>query len=164
MRPHPLVLFDTNVLLDLYGTPRPGREQAIALAEAADAAGALCATSCLSLKDFYYICTSCLKREAKGATGSLRDEEALAIRYQVGKVLDMMLDLVTPADVCGADVTMARKLHNLIPDFEDGLLVASAMRMKADLLVTSDQQLISRSPVATMAPKDATNLLLSLAP
>ena len=57
---------------------------------------------------------------------------------------------------------MASKQRNLHSDYEDDLIIAAAMRIKTDLLVTNDAKLCSHAPVAAMSVEDAKNYLATL--
>ena len=58
---------------------------------------------------------------------------------------------------------MASRQRNLHSDYEDDLIIAAAMRAKADLLVTNDAKLCSHAPVAAMSVEDAKNYLATSA-
>jgi len=53
-----------------------------------------------------------------------------------------------------ADVWLAAKYRALNEDLEDNLVLAAANRAKADYLITNDTQLIAKSPVPALTPRD----------
>ena len=63
------------------------------------------------------------------------------------------LAMVVPCD--HTDVWMATKLRKLHSDYEDNLVIAAALRGKADLLVTYDKQLRAHATVAVADPASA---------
>ena len=71
------------------------------------------------------------------------------------------LAIAVPCDY--TDVWMAQKQRRLHGDFEDDLVIAAAMRVKADLLVTADKALLLHAPVAAVDLADAVKYLEDLA-
>lgn len=53
-----------------------------------------------------------------------------------------------------ARVWLARKHRRIHEDFEDCLVLATAQRAKADVLVTSDEALLRHAPVAALSVDD----------
>lgn len=74
----------------------------------------------------------------------------------------MLSQLATPVPCDLSDIWMASKQRKLHSDYEDDLIIAAAMRAKADLLVTNDVKLCSHAPVAAMSVEDAKNYLATL--
>ena len=67
----------------------------------------------------------------------------------------VLSQLATPVPCDLSDIWMASKQRKLHSDYEDDLIIAAAMRAKADLLVTNDAKLCSHAPVAAMSAEDA---------
>lgn len=112
-----------------------------------------------SMNDVFFLIQQQLKA-ANRKDGALALEAAAeCARRSAWASIDVIMELATvgPSDL--ADARIASKYRNLHPDYEDNLVVACAMRLGARLLVTNDQTLIRRSPVATVSAHDAYELI-----
>ena len=67
--------------------------------------------------------------------------------------------LATAVGIDDSDLWLARKLRPLGIEFEDGIIVAAAQRAGADYLVTRDERLLRKAPIAAKTPEDALALL-----
>lgn len=70
-----------------------------------------------------------------------------------------MLDIALVPNLGYAEGREALLLQNVHGDFEDNLVVAAALHMGADCLVTSDGRLMKHAPIACLTPQDALALL-----
>ena len=59
----------------------------------------------------------------------------------------------------GSDLWIASKYKKLYADFEDDLVLAAAVRAKANYFVASDERLLRKAPVAALSPIDMLALL-----
>ena len=158
----PLILLDTNVWIDYYVGGRPGHELARALVERALDRGATLLFATLSSKDLFYVMTSVIKRDCRTKHGTLTVAQASAATATAWACLDNMGELATAVDCGQSDVRLARKTRRLHADYEDNLILAAAQRAGADLLVTSDEQLLRHAPVAALDLSDALTYLEGL--
>ena len=74
----------------------------------------------------------------------------------------MLSQIATPVPCDLSDIWMASKQRELHNDYEDDLIIAAAMRVKTDLLVTNDTKLCSHAPVAAMSVENARKYLAAL--
>lgn len=156
------LLCDTNVWLDHYFAARPGHEDAERFLAIAIETGAELLVPVVSLKDFFYLVQLELKRATRANGLPLEDEDILAIREIAWAALDSLLELATVVGADTSDVWVANRQRTLHDDFEDDLVIAAAMRSKADFLVTADSNLLKHAPVAALSPADMATYLSHL--
>ena len=175
----PALLIDTNVWLDVEFGERGGWPTEFLVAcRMADARMGIAAHS---LNDIFYLIQRRLKldRQRMGRDdlrlgvdgqqlgdgqrrGRRRDDPesiAPAARIAAWAVVEHILEV---AEVVGSDymdALLATKHRSIHDDYEDDLVIAAAMRMNADLLVTSDQALIRHAPIAALTPQDSIHWL-----
>ena len=155
----PALLVDTNVWLDVEFGERGGwPTEFLIAARLADARMGIAAHS---LKDVYYLIQRRIKLDDQRLGGVDPQRSASAARIAAWAVVEHILEV---AEVVGSDYMdahLATKHRCVHDDYEDDLIIAAAIRMKADLLVTSDQALIKHAPIAALTPQDATHWLES---
>lgn len=153
----PALLIDTNVWLDMeYGKCGGWPTEFVVAIRMADARMGIAAHS---LKDIYNVLQRRIKLDDQRAGGVDPDRSAMAARVAAWAVVGHILDT---AEVVGSDYSdayLATKHRRIHDDYEDDLIIAAAMRMKADLLVTSDQALLKHAPIAALSPQDAIHWL-----
>lgn len=150
-----LIVVDTNVWLDYLLGERPNHAASFSFIAEAVRQDLPLVIPLHALKDVFFIFQQQLK-SANRAQGTLSPEQATASARQAAwAVVDLLMELacVGPADQ--TDAWMAAKQRNLHPDFEDNLVVATAQRLDARLLVTNDEKLIRHAPVPTLNAHDA---------
>ena len=158
MNPNVLVL-DTNVWLDYELGMRPGHDVAFRLVDFAATRGIRLGLASHSMKDVFYIMGQQLKAMNRENGAMSEEAAALAARQVSWGVFDHLMELAECIPIDYSDAWIAGKYRDLHPDYEDDLVVAAAMRMKADYLVTSNARLIRHSPVPTLSPGDALRVL-----
>ena len=159
MNEAPLFLIDTCVWIDAYLGERKGHDAARSLIDAALDAGAELLYAITTCKDAYYLIGALLKKRASESEGGLSAADAETIKRISRGCLASMRAIATAVALDESDVWMAEKLQGIHSDFEDNLVIAAALRAKADLLVTTDERLIAHSPVAALTPQDAITYL-----
>ena len=149
------IVVDTCVWLDYLLGDRANHEAAWEFVVEATRRGIPLVIPSHSLKDLFLIFQQILKA-ANRADGKM-DAQAAAesARAAAWAALDLVMELATVGPADQSDAWLASKQRSLHSDYEDNLVVACAMRLDARLLVTSDETLAKRSPVATLAPADA---------
>ena len=155
------ILVDTNVWLDYFIPSRRGRSLTIEfLRDACTAQDDLlyAATS----KDLFYLISSEHKAWYRREHGSLSQDAAAAATSLAWDCLSVLSQLATPVPCDLSDIWMASRQRELHSDYEDDLIIAAAIRAKADLLVTNDVKLSSHAPVAAMNVENARNYLTTL--
>lgn len=128
------VLFDTNVLLDIALARKPFAKSAFAAYCAVRDAGELPLLAPHSLATFYYI-----------------------IAHANGKEMarDAVNDLIATSEVAAFNHETALKSQQLgFVDFEDAMIVATAMACGADLILTRNGKDFIQSPVAYASPEE----------
>lgn len=181
----PALLIDTNVWLDMEFGERGGWPTEFLVAcRMADARMGIAAHS---LNDIFYLIQrrikldrqrmggddpqlgDCQRQRVDGQQlgdgqrrGRRRDDPesiASAARIAAWAVVEHILEV---AEVVGSDymdALLATKHRSIHDDYEDDLVIAAAMRMNADLLVTSNQALIKHAPIAALTPQDSIHWL-----
>lgn len=155
------LLVDTNVWLDAeYGDGKPG--VASDLLKAARKAGVRLGIASHSLKDIFYLVQRRIKIENQ-IMGKIPPEHCgKAARIAAWSIVEKLIGSVEVVGSDYSDAYLASKHRAIHDDYEDDLVIAAAMRMNADLLVTSDQALLKHSPVAALSPEDAIHWLENL--
>ena len=152
------ILLDTNAWLDNYLPGRANHAMVGDLLYRALRTGHDVLFAAVSAKDIFYIISRTFKVEARGE-GGLTDSSAGAINEIAWACVANMSEIATPVGMDGSDLWIASKYKRLHADFEDDLVIAAALRAQVDYLVTSDEQLLRRSPVAALCPQDMLRLL-----
>ena len=155
------ILLDTNVWLDNYLPEREGHRIIGDLLVACVEGGHEVLYASVSAKDVFYLIARAYKLYAR-AGGDLREGAAGAANEMAWACIDNMNEIATPVGMDGSDLWIAAKHKRLHADFEDNLVLAAAIRAKADYLVTSDEQLLRKAPVAALHPRDMLRLLAPL--
>jgi predicted nucleic acid-binding protein len=129
------VLFDTNVILDYLMQREPfyrDSREVILLSAENKLDGIIGAGS---IADIYYIC----RKEYQSTEKSLN------------LIIDL-LKLVTLVDTKAYDISNALTYN--MPDFEDAIIAAAALREKADYIITRNAKDYSKSPVPAITPDE----------
>ena len=155
-----LIIFDTNIWLDYYLGFRAGNAAATRLLTLANNSSCELLYAVTSSKDLFYLIAADFKRAARqNNDGALSEGDSAAASEVAWACLSHMGEIATAVACDESDVWAARKQRPLHADYEDNLVVAAAMRVKADLLVTNDELLLRHSPVATLPCEDAITYL-----
>lgn len=152
------ILLDTNVWIANYLPAHEGHGLVVKLLAAAISGGHELLFPVLSAKDVFYLLSHSQKLQAR-RDGELSEEQALAINEFAWGCVENMAALAVPVGADGSDLWLARKGRALQSDLEDGLIVAAAKRGGADFLVSFDERLVKKAPVAALAPADMLALL-----
>lgn len=153
----PALLVDTNVWVNIeYGDRGGWPSEFVHAARGADARMGIASHS---LKDVYYLLQRRIKNDNKRLGDTAPERSGAAARVAAWAAVNHILEIAEVVGSDFADATIAVKHRSIHDDYEDDLLIAAAMRMNADLLVTSDQDLLKHSPVAALSPQDATRWL-----
>lgn len=153
------LLLDTNVWLDNYIPDRPNHQLVGSLLTNAIKQQHDLLYALPSAKDVFYLIGHAYKQMAR-MEGDTTEATASAINEIAWACVDNMADLACAVGADASDVWMARKYKALHRDFEDDLVLAAAVRANVDYLVTSDERLIRKAPVAALAPGDMLDVLL----
>lgn len=153
------VLLDTNVWLDYHLADRLRHKEAFALVDAALRNDIPLLVASHSLKDFWYIFWQHSKKNILAHENVSKEDASRVAKKFAWACLEHTLQIATVVGSDASDAWLALKMQNTHDDYEDNLVVAASMRSNARLLVTSDQTLLSRCPVATVTPADALSFL-----
>ncbi len=139
MRPHSRksrkLLVDSNVVVDLLQLREPFLDDALAIFETAIRDVVLLVVTVKQVSDIHYLMSS-----------SLHSKE------EASQLLRKLLRLVVVVDAAASDVDVS--LARDYADFEDGLLMAAAERLKLDAIVTRDATGFRDSPVPVLSPAE----------
>ena len=125
-----VLLFDTNVLLDLLVKTRPQREEAWRVVELCNGGGGVGIVCPMSLKDAYYVlCKDFTEGDAR-------------------KLIQQAMGLFVVAPLGPEECD--RSLRTDEPDFEDGLIRACAELNGVDFILTRDTGAFRTSPVKAL--------------
>lgn len=154
------VLLDTNVLIDYSLGREPHSGVCTELLGELVLRGKTVFVAAVSLKDLFYVVENYIKRQARADHGGtlLPGDAAAATRIAWGCV-ERMLEIALVPNLGHAECREAFMLRGVHGDFEDDLVVAAALHVGADCLITSDERLMRHAPVACLAPQDALTLL-----
>lgn len=163
MKASPLkVMVDTNVWVDYFLDRNDRHETAMRFVLEASADGrAVLYTASVSLKDVYYLICMLSKRSLRADNLPVTKERATAVAESAWSSVRAIIDLSIIVPVGQAEVLQAAALRSVHDDFEDDLVMAAAKRASVDFLVTSDDELLRRSPVGCLALADAFKLLMA---
>lgn len=153
------ILIDTNLWLDEYIGIRPNGEISRQLFDICFAKEIELLYALPSIKDVYYLIISNLKTQARHQSESLTEEKALAIEEFSWKCVENMMASATAVPLDSSDLMESRRLHQVHRDLEDNLVIAAALRAKADYLVTNDMKIIKHALVPSLSPADMLHLL-----
>lgn len=134
------LFLDTNILLDIVSDSRPMSAHSSALVAEALESEIDCLCGAGSLKDVYYIYER-MTRSEEAARGKIR----------------VLKSIFTVIDLNGAVLDTA--LASDEPDFEDGIVRASAELSGVDLIITNDIDAFKTSFVRKATTMEATVLL-----
>lgn len=154
-------LLDTNVWLDYFldrGKLHDITASFIGSAFSADDVQ-LC-TAILSTRDVYYHIQKELKQATLEEISELTDSSIAAAHELAWACLRSLrnLSFIVPADE--TDVVEATILRDAHYDYEDNLIVAAAKRVKADCIVTSDEQMLKHQPYKCITLQKAIELII----
>lgn len=162
MSPQLSMLLDTNVWLDYYLPWRSGHVVAQRLIVSAFEQNQTLAYAVPSIKDVFYMSAAEHKRAERAATGILSEPAARTATVTAWGCVNNMQEIATAIPLDHTDVWMASKQRVLHGDFEDDLVIAAAMRGRADYLVTNDDALLRHCPVAALSASDMCTVLEQL--
>lgn len=155
------LLLDTNVLVD-YAEGNPATLQNVMrIFNAGAKKRVVLYVSPLSLKDTFYLVQRCSKRALEQEGVQPSEGDFLAAQEIAAASIRHILELVVIAPLGHSECMHALSLRSVNSDFEDNLIIASAARVNADYLVSSDKQLRHNAPVACLTPHEAAALLAS---
>ena len=149
------VFLDTNVLIDFLLGRGSAKDvsRLLALCQERDL---LVMVSNLSLKDVFYLVEKTIKAQARADHGGMLSEaDAAAARQIAWSCVKSVGEFAKVVGSTYAEYREACLLEPLHDDFEDDLVVSCAIHYGADVLVTSDERLITHAPVACLTPSDA---------
>lgn len=124
------LFLDTNVLLDYIVRNRPGHDAAVRLFALSASGDVALHVSPLSLKDVYYIGSKRFGKDAMTA------------------IIQGLTETCEVEDCTAADCRTAACSDE--PDFEDGLIRATAERCGVDFLISRDNAAFLKSPLKAM--------------
>ena len=160
LKPKSLML-DTCIWVNSQIGTNNGHEAARDLIVTARKQGMILGIAPHSLANVFYIVHRHLRRLDATSQKSVPGDAAAAAKETAWAVISNILDYATVIGADGSDARIA-ELHKAIhDDFEDDLIIASARRMNADLVVTDDLSFINHSPLPTMTAKDSLRWILS---
>ncbi|HQE70750.1 MAG TPA: hypothetical protein PK071_06495 [Atopobiaceae bacterium] len=154
-----LIMVDTNVWIDLYVPNRPRREESLAFFRASQRDGIELVFTLEIARAVFRIVSFEAKNWVRHEKGELPESFARAIARHSWDFIENMQEHGTPVGSSPADLWLASKLQDDHAEIEDDLIVAACMRIKADYLVTNDEQLMRHAPVAAVTPQMMAKLI-----
>jgi predicted nucleic acid-binding protein len=128
-----MILIDTNIILDIFLKREPFFESSYEVIKQSATNNTECIVSATAITDIYYLLRKSFKDDNKAK-----------------EIIERLLQLVTVVDVLALDIQVA--LSDSIPDFEDAVVHAVALRNKVDYIVTRNIQDFSGSSVPVISP------------
>lgn len=129
------ILIDTNIILDILLKREPFFESSYGALKQAIINDIECLVSATAVTDIFY-----LLRKGLGDTGQAKES------------LERLLQIVMVADVIDLDIQAA--LSDSIPDFEDSVVHAVAVRHQADYIMTRNTKDFAGTVVPAITPQD----------
>jgi predicted nucleic acid-binding protein len=129
------VLFDTNIILDVYLNREPFTNDSLKLLKLSENKRISGYVTANTITDIYYILGKTIKDKQKLTAAILQ-----------------MLTVVSVTDVLSSDITKAFALS--IEDYEDALITQCAIRTKAAYIITRNIKDFANSPVTVITPQD----------
>jgi predicted nucleic acid-binding protein len=129
------VLFDTNIIIDIAGERHPFFEDSFKVFQMVTSKNIAGIVGAGSITDVYYV----IKKNyhnSKEAQQSIVD----------------LIKILEPVDTKADDIETAIKLE--FSDFEDAVICATAIREKADYILTRNIDDFANSPVKVITPAD----------
>lgn len=154
----PVLLVDTNVWLDIFLPHRPGRTDALAFLEEAEARDASLAYPAHALLDVYQKVRVDNKRWIRESR-ELTQGDALAVKRMAWDYVALMQEVATAIPVDAHDVALACSFRDVHDDLEDDLVLAACQRAHANYLVTTDTSLATHAPIEAKTPAQMAELL-----
>lgn len=148
------IMLDTNIVVDYLMGRAPAcdecRKLIIAHAEGRHAVYA----SALSLKDAYYLISMHLKRMERLQSGELSESMANAANEIAWSCVRQLVDCLIIAPAGRSESLRAFTFKPVHGDFEDDLIIASALSAKVDYFVSNDKRLLRHAPIACLSSAD----------
>ncbi len=129
------VIFDTNIIMDVLADREPFVIFSTEALKRGERNGCRAAITANTVTDVYYLLR-------KHLSDSVRAKKLLLGAVQRVMVLD------TTRDIC------LSAFNSPVSDFEDAVLVESALRWGADCIVTRDTGDFSASPIPALTPEE----------
>ncbi len=157
------LLMDTNILISYY-LDRDDKFYAVSdMIQAAMDKGVVLLYPVHCVKDLFYALAADSKRVYREKhSGELTPSAATCARSFAWACVENLTEIALAVGADHTDVWVAQKQRRLHSDFEDDMVIAAAVRSKADLLVTEDKKLAANAPVATASVAKALEWLEAL--
>ena len=155
-------MLDTNVWLDFFDTDRSNSGNVLALVDYCLRNDIKLLVASTSVTDFAYIFESSAKRKLRSRGAEIDANNASIIHKSALTCINAITQSATIVASSHNDARMALKLCNVHSDYEDNVVVAAALRAKADFLVTDDEALRQHAPIAAYSAEDALKCLQAL--
>ena len=153
------ILLDTSILLDNYLAGRAHSQASRDLIDACRLAHVDMVYSASAVQNVFYAIVSTLKRSMRAEGRPITQADATAVTRIAWSCIDNLAEIGTPVGIDASDIWLAGKHRGLHADFEDDLVIASCLRSKADYLVTNDEALLRKSPIAALGSADMLTVL-----
>lgn len=138
------VLLDTNVIVDVLQQREPWHRDGERIFLAAAMKQITACVTAKQIADIHYLTRKVFKGQSHA--------DKLA-RQIIGKLLTIMELNDTSADDCQAAIGINNN------DFEDAMLIAAAVRISADYIITRNEEHFTSSAVPVISPADFSKLL-----
>ena len=153
------IMLDTNVVVDYLLGRKPACDECRKLIVAHAEGRHAVYVSALSLKDAYYLVAMQLKRMERIASGALSEDMANAANEIAWSCVRQLIDCLIVVPTGRGESLHALTFKSVHGDFEDDLIVASALSAKADYLVSNDEKLLKHAPIACLTSADMLALI-----
>lgn len=154
LKPRALML-DTCVWVNSQIGTNSGHEAARSLIIAALRQDMTLGIAPHSLASVFYIVHRHLRRLDAADNAAISGDSLAAAKETAWGVINSITEYATVIGANGSDARIATLYKSVHDDFEDNLVIAAARRMKADLIVSDDQQFVLHSPLPAMTAEDA---------
>lgn len=131
------IAIDTNIIVDVLSKRKNFYDDSLKIIKLCETHQVVGFVSALSIANIVYI---------------LRKELDLE---ETRRIITLLSSILVVVDLKGEDLLKASRKESL--DFEDELQIVSAMRIKADFIITRDAKHFANSPIPTISPTEFLN-------
>lgn len=155
------IFLDTNIWVDYFEPGRKGHQIANELIEYCIENNILLLSSACSVNDLHYILQQDNKKTLR-ASGFESDKYFAVAQMAALECIDALTNITTVLASGHNEIRMACIMSKQHPDFEDNVLVATAMRGNSPLLVTEDKALKKHASITAMGASETLAYLKSM--
>lgn len=142
------ILFDTNIILDIYLANRKNNKKAIELFNT------LLKYDCTALVSISSLNT-CFFTISRQLSSIFENNKRYLANEVAWQIVNLIVENFAIVGLDTKDEFIARKFRNYHEDYEDNLITAASIRSNADLIVSEDKKFIENCPKSILNTEKA---------